>query len=70
VAAFQLIVGQKSVSGSPTGAPVEMATMLEFAARHDVRPQTEHLPMSQINDAFERLEAGKVRYRFVLDADF
>ena len=44
--------------------------MLEFAARHNVAPQTEHYPMSKINEAFERLESGKARYRIVLDADF
>lgn len=70
VAAFQLISGQNSVSGSPTGSPVAMETMLRFAARHNITPQTEHFPMSRINEAFERLEAGKARYRIVLDADF
>jgi uncharacterized zinc-type alcohol dehydrogenase-like protein len=70
VTAMALIMGQKSVSGSPTGSPMDMATMLEFAARHNIAPQTEHMPMSDINKAFERLEAGKARYRIVLDADF
>ena len=70
IVAFPMIMGQKCVSGSPTGSPVAMETMLEFAARHNVTPQTEHLPMSRINDAFERLEAGQARYRIVLDADF
>ena len=70
VGAFSLIGGQKSVSGSPTGSPVAIGTMLDFAARHGVTPQTEHLPMRRINEAFERLEAGKARYRIVLDADF
>ena len=70
VAAFPLIMGQKSISGSPTGSPVEMATMLDFAARHNITPQTEHFPMSRINEAFEHLKAGKARYRIVLDADF
>jgi uncharacterized zinc-type alcohol dehydrogenase-like protein len=70
VGAFSLIVGQKSVSGSPTGSPVAIGTMLDFSARHAVTPQTEHFPMSRINEAFERLEAGKARYRIVLDADF
>jgi uncharacterized zinc-type alcohol dehydrogenase-like protein len=65
-----MIFGQKSISGSPTGSPVAIETMLEFAARHNITPQTEHYPMSQINEAFERLEAGKARYRIVLDADF
>jgi alcohol/geraniol dehydrogenase (NADP+) len=70
VAAFSMIGGQKSVSGSPTGSPVAIETMLDFAARHNITPQTEHLPMSRINDAFARLESGKARYRIVLDADF
>ena len=70
VQVFSLIFGQKSVSGSPTGSPVAIETMLDFAARHKIAPQTEHFPMSRINDAFERLESGKARYRIVLDADF
>ena len=70
VAAFSLILQQRSVSGSPTGSPVAIETMLDFAARHNVAPQTEHFSMSKINDAFARLASGKARYRIVLDADF
>ena len=70
VAAFPLILQQRSVSGSPTGSPVAIATMLDFASRHKIAPQTEHFPMSHINEAFARLESGKARYRIVLDADF
>jgi uncharacterized zinc-type alcohol dehydrogenase-like protein len=70
VAAFSLIPQQRSVSGSPTGSPGAINTMLEFAARHNIAPQTEHFPMSNINEAFARLESGKARYRIVLDADF
>ena len=43
---------------------------LEFAARHGIEPQTEHFPMSRLNDALDHLRAGKARYRVVLDADF
>jgi len=70
VAAFSLIMGQRSVSGSPTGSPVAIGTMLDFAVRHNVVPQTEHFPMSKINAAFARLESGQARYRIVLDVDF
>jgi len=70
VPALALIFGQRSVSGSPTGSPVGIEKMLEFAARHQVTPQTEHMPMSRINEAFKRLEAGQARYRIVLDAAF
>src|ERR1700685_4235295 len=52
VAAFSLIMQQRSVSGSPAGSPAMIATMLDFASRHDIAPQTEHFPMSKINDAF------------------
>jgi len=70
VSAFALILSQRSVSGSPSGSPVAIGTMLDFAARHGVVPQTEHFAMSKINEAFARLESGKARYRIVLDADF
>jgi uncharacterized zinc-type alcohol dehydrogenase-like protein len=70
VAAFSLILQQRSVSGSPTGSPVAIETMLDFATRHNVLPQNEHFPMSKINEAFAHLESGKAHYRIVLDADF
>lgn len=70
IPAFDLIMGQKSVSGSPIGDPEMIATMLQFAARHRITPQVEHFPMSRVNDALEHLAAGKARYRIVLDADF
>ena len=65
-----VIFGQNAISGSPTGSPIDIITMLDFAARHQITPQTEHFPMSRVNDAFEHLKAGKARYRIVLDADF
>jgi len=67
---FLLLRAQRSISSSPGGDPVTIATMLDFASRHHILPKTEHFPMSQINKAFEHLEAGKARYRIVLDADF
>jgi uncharacterized zinc-type alcohol dehydrogenase-like protein len=70
VAAFSLIMQQRSISGSPAGSPVAIEAMLDFAARHNIAPQTEHFPMTKINEAFARLESGKARYRIVLDADF
>jgi uncharacterized zinc-type alcohol dehydrogenase-like protein len=70
VSAFGLILQQRSVSGSPSGSPVAIETMLDFASRHNLAPQTEHFPMSKINAAFARLESGKAHYRIVLDADF
>ena len=68
VVAFTLISGQKSMSGSPTGSRGSIDAMLGFAARHRIAPQTEHFPMSRVNDALDHLRAGKARYRIVLDA--
>jgi Zn-dependent alcohol dehydrogenases len=70
VSVFPLLSGQRSISGSPTGSRGAIDTMLDFAARHGVAPQTEHFPMSRANEALDRLRAGKARYRIVLDADF
>jgi uncharacterized zinc-type alcohol dehydrogenase-like protein len=69
VPALSLIFGQKAVAGSPTGSPSAIDAMLGFSARHGLAPITEHFPMSRINDAFERLRAGKARYRIVLEND-
>ena len=70
VAAFSLILQQRSVSGSPAGSPMAIQTMLDFASRHSVEPQNEHFPISSINEAFARLKSGKARYSIVLDEDF
>ncbi len=70
IAVFDLLMSQRKLTASPTGSPVMMARMLEFADRHKILPVVEHFPMSRINDAIAHLAAGKARYRIVLDADF
>lgn len=70
VGVFSLIMQQRNLSGSPAGAPITIGTMLDFAALHNISPQTEHFPMNEINEAFARLESGQAHYRIVLDADF
>ena len=69
LAAFPMISGQKSVSGSPLGSPATTDMMLEFSARHGIAPTTETFPMSQANEALEHLRSGKARYRVVLTND-
>ncbi len=66
VAAFSLIGGRKSISGSPLGSPATVATMLDFCARHDIAPVIETFPMTEVNAALEHLRAGKARHRVVL----
>ncbi|NER11058.1 uncharacterized zinc-type alcohol dehydrogenase-like protein [Muriicola jejuensis] len=68
IPAFTLLMGEKSVAGSPLGSPALTATMLEFCVRHSIYPQVEEFPMSKVNEAMEHLEKGKARYRIVLKA--
>lgn len=65
--AFPLIMGRRRIAGSPVGNPVDMRDMLAFCARKRIEPITEHLPLANINDAFEKLRSGRPRYRLVLD---
>lgn len=67
IAAFDLIGGQRSVSGSPIGSPNRMADLLAFCARHGILPENEHLPLEQIDIAVARLRRGGVGHRLVLD---
>ncbi|MCP5364227.1 MAG: NAD(P)-dependent alcohol dehydrogenase [Hyphomicrobiales bacterium] len=61
-----MLFGQYSVSGSPVGSPATIKHMLEFAARHQIGPVTEHFRFDQVNEALARLESGQARYRIVL----
>jgi alcohol/geraniol dehydrogenase (NADP+) len=70
VVSFQLIMGQKSITGTATGSPIVVRQMVDFCARHNIETVTEHYKMSEINEAFDRLESGKARYRIVLENDF
>jgi alcohol/geraniol dehydrogenase (NADP+) len=70
VQALDLIFLQRSISGSLTGAPTTIASMLRFAAQHHIVPEVEHFQMKEAGKALLRLASGKARYRIVLDADF
>lgn len=61
-----LISGNRSLCGSGTGSRALMQEMLQFAARHQIKAKTELFPLSEINQAIERLKNNKARYRIVL----
>lgn len=63
----QLIMGQRSVSGSPLGSPATIQDMLQFCTRHNIMPLTEHFAMKDVNKALDHLRSGKARYRVILD---
>jgi uncharacterized zinc-type alcohol dehydrogenase-like protein len=66
IPAFSLIMGEKSVAGSPLGSPALTLKMLEFCVRHDIYPIVEEFPLEKVNEAMTHLEKGKARYRIVL----
>ncbi|HEX6493894.1 MAG TPA: NAD(P)-dependent alcohol dehydrogenase [Acidobacteriaceae bacterium] len=61
-----LIQAARAVSGSNTGSPLALAEMLDVAARHKVKTQTERFPMAKVNEAVAKVRKGAVRYRAVL----
>ncbi len=63
---FPLIMGQRSISGSPVGSPATIAKMLDFVDRHQIKPVVESYSFEQVNEAMARLRSGKARYRIVL----
>lgn len=67
VASFNLIMGRKSFAGSNIGGIAETQEMLDFCAEHSITADIEMIEMQEINEAYERLEKGDVRYRFVVD---
>ncbi|MEV8263330.1 NAD(P)-dependent alcohol dehydrogenase [Microbacterium sp. NPDC077057] len=66
--AGSLIAGRRSIAGSNIGGIRETQEMLDFCAEHGITAQIEVIPASAINEAYERVLASDVRYRFVIDA--
>lgn len=67
VSAFSLIPGRKSFAGSMIGGIAETQEMLDFCGKHNITSEIEMIDIQQINEAYERLLKGDVRYRFVID---
>jgi uncharacterized zinc-type alcohol dehydrogenase-like protein len=67
VRAFALALSRRSLAGSNIGGIAETQEMLDFCAEHDVAPEIEVIEPDYINEAYERVLASDVRYRFVID---
>ncbi|MCX4589643.1 NAD(P)-dependent alcohol dehydrogenase [Streptomyces sp. NBC_01549] len=65
---FSVIGGRKTLAGSGIGGIQETQEMLDFCAEHGFGAEIELISASEINDAYERVLASDVRYRFVIDA--
>ncbi|MCA6094544.1 NAD(P)-dependent alcohol dehydrogenase [Streptomyces sp. SCA3-4] len=68
VSPFALVQGRKSFSGSMIGGLPETQEMLDFCAEHGIVSDIELIRADRINEAYERVLASDVRYRFVIDA--
>lgn len=67
LSAGPLIMGRRRLVGSLIGGIRETQEMLDFCAEHDVASDIELIPIEKINEAYERIIKGNVRYRFVID---
>ncbi len=67
VSAFGLIMGRRSLSGSPIGGIAETQEMLDFCGQHNITADVEVIPIQKVNEAYERLLKSDVKYRFSID---
>lgn len=67
VTSFSLILGRRSFAGSNIGGIAETQEMLDFCAAHNITSDIELIGVDQVNEAYERLLKGDVKYRFVID---
>ncbi|MFJ4780264.1 NAD(P)-dependent alcohol dehydrogenase [Streptomyces sp. NPDC088762] len=65
---FSVIAGRKTLAGSMIGGIAETQEMLDFCAAHGLGADIELITADQVNEAYERVLASDVRYRFVIDA--
>ena len=65
---FNLIMKRRSLAGSMIGGIPETQEMLDFCAEHGIVADIEMIRADQINDAYERMLQGDVKYRFVIDS--
>lgn len=69
VSAFALIFGRKRLSGSLIGGIAETQEMLDFCGEHGITADVEVIPIQQLNEAYDRLGRGEVKYRFSIDME-
>jgi len=67
VSVFSLIFKRRSFSGSPIGGIPETQQMLDFCGEHNITADVEVIPIQKVNEAYERLLKGEVKYRFSID---
>ncbi len=69
VPVFALFGNRRSFAGSGIGSIAETQEMLDFCAERGIAPEVEVIGAEAVNEAYERVLASQVRYRFVIDVD-
>ena len=64
---FPLLMARRAIAGSGIGGIAETQEMLDFCAEHRIGSDVEVIPIQKVNEAYDRLTKGDVRYRFVID---
>jgi uncharacterized zinc-type alcohol dehydrogenase-like protein len=67
VGVFSLLFRRRQLAGSIIGGIRETQEMLDFCAEHGITADVEVIPIQKINEAYDRLAKGDVKYRFVID---
>jgi alcohol dehydrogenase (NADP+) len=67
VSAFGLLMGRRSLSGSPIGGISQTQEMLDFCGKNNITSDVEVIPIQKVNEAYERLLKSDVKYRFSID---
>lgn len=67
ISPFSLISNRRSITGSMIGGMKETQEMLDFCAQHHIVADVEVIPIQKVNEAYERMLKGDIKYRFVID---
>jgi uncharacterized zinc-type alcohol dehydrogenase-like protein len=67
VSAFNLLFNRRSLSGSNIGGIAETQEMLDFCSKHSITADVEIIPIQKVNEAYDRMMTGDVKYRFSID---
>jgi uncharacterized zinc-type alcohol dehydrogenase-like protein len=67
VSAVSLLFNRRSLSGSLIGGIAETQEMLDFCSKHNITADVEIIPIQKVNEAYDRMMTGDVKYRFSID---
>ncbi len=64
----EIIMGRRTIAGSLIGSIAETQEVLDFCAEHGIAPDVQLIPIQEVNEAYKKIKAGDVRFRYVIDA--